>query len=320
MLSLDCANNFEDMSTNTTSTDSGRPHCPLVTVIIPCYNRDQYIKQAVDSVLSQDYSNVRLIVVDDGSTDDSRKILEEYGDKLCLLTHPGGANKGQSASINLGLEQSTGEYIAILDSDDWWAEYKLRLQVTFLESHTDVGLVYGNGYQTTASGEPKWRIYQADHAEDSDPARVLADCYFLVPNNSLVRRSVFDEVGGFDESLRAAQDHDIAIRIAEVTKIAYIPEVVFYYRRHADSISNKGTRTRWTNGFYILKKAQRRFPYKRTDVFKRKAVLHFRMGQVLKEEGSSLAAYTRFLLAFFYDPRRALAVLSGRESTSPPSV
>jgi len=293
---------------------------PRVAVVIPCYNREKYIRQAVDSVLAQDYPETSLIVVDDGSSDRSRQVLESYGDQLKVLTHPNGENRGQSASINLGLACSESEYVAILDSDDWWATEKLSLQVSYLEAHPEVGLVYGNGYQVTEVGERKWRMYGSDHREDSDPARVLADCYFLVPNNSLVRRSVFNDVGGFDETLRAAQDHDIAIRIAEVTRIGYIPEVLFFYRRHADSISNKGTKTRWVNGFRILKKAAQRYPYRRRDIRRRRAVLHFRLGQVLAAERAWFRAGVHFLQAFINDPRRAIGVITGREPVSPPSV
>lgn len=292
---------------------------PRVSVIIPCYNREQYLAVAVQSVLDQTWPNIEVLVVDDGSTDGSRDVLASFGDKIRILTHPGGVNRGQSASINLGIQSSDGTYIAILDSDDWWAPEKLRKQVEYLESHPDVGLVYGNGYQVNADGSPRWRIYTSSHEEHSDPARVLADCYFLVPNNALVRRSVFEKTGGFDESLRAAQDHDMAIRIAEVTNLGYIAEDVFFYRRHDDSISKRGTKTRWTNGFYILEKAAKRYPYKPQDLRRRRAVLHFRMGQVLWGEGAYIGASWHFLRSLYSDPARSVRVLAGREPVSAPS-
>ena len=292
---------------------------PRVAVVIPCYNRQQYLAQAIQSVLDQTWTNTELVVVDDGSTDGSREVLASFGDRIRVLTHPGGVNRGQSASINLGIENSDSEYVAILDSDDWWAPEKLRLQVDYLEAHPEVGLVYANGYQVNADGSPRWRIYGSRHEEHSDPARVLADCYFLVPNHALVRRSVFEQTGGFDERLRAAQDHDMAIRIAEVTKLAYIPEDVFFYRRHDDSISKRGTKTRWTNGFYILDKAARRYPYKRRDLRRRRAVLHFRMGQVLWAERAYVRAGWHFLRSLLDDSGRAMRVLSRHERVSAPS-
>jgi glycosyltransferase involved in cell wall biosynthesis len=246
-------------------------------------------------------------------------VLASFGDRIRVLTHPGGVNRGQSASINLGIENSDSEYVAILDSDDWWAPEKLRLQVSYLEAHPEVGLVYANGYQVNADGSLRWRVYGSRHVENSDPARVLADCYFFLPTNALVRRSVFEKTGGFDESLRSAQDHDMAIRIAEVTKLAYIPEDVFYYRRHDDSISKRSTKIRWTNGFYILDRAARRYPYKRRDLRRRRAVLHFRMGQVLLAERASVRASWHFLRSLLDDPGRALRVLSRRERVSAPS-
>ncbi len=96
-----------------------------VSVIIPAYNRGDYIDQTIKSVLEQTYSNRELIVVDDGSTDGTYEKIIDYGEKLTLLTHAKRENRGQSAAINLGMENTTGKYIAILDSDDYSAVNKL---------------------------------------------------------------------------------------------------------------------------------------------------------------------------------------------------
>ena len=102
---------------------------PLVSVIIPCYNRQDYIAQTIDSVLNQTWPNIELIVVDDGCTDNSRQILENYGNRVQLLEHPGFTNKGQSAAINVGLNAAKGDYIAILDSDDLFLPQKIVKQI-----------------------------------------------------------------------------------------------------------------------------------------------------------------------------------------------
>lgn len=291
---------------------------PKVSVIIPAYNRESYIRQTVDSVLGQTYQNIELIVVDDGSSDGTRQILEQYGNKLLLLEHEQRANKGQSAAINLGLKKAVGHYVAILDSDDYWHPDKIKIQVEFLEQNPDVGLVYGNGEGVNADGEYLYDIYSDSHYEENKPANVLMDCYFLVPNNALVRKSVFDEVGGFDESLRSAQDHDMAIRIAEVTKLAYINYKWFYYRRHGQSISQKNANLRWNNGFIILEKAIKRYPYSRITRLKRKAVLHFRLFQCAIEKNNYIKALFHVVLSGLYDPLRALKVLSGNEKITSP--
>lgn len=248
---------------------------PKVTVIIPCYNRDNFIQKTVDSVLNQTYFNIEIVVVDDGSTDSTRQILDSYGDSIEILEHPGRKNKGQSASINLAMRSTESEYVALLDSDDLFAPNKIKQQVAYLEENPDIGLVYSNGFAIDEEGRKLYEIYQKGHVEKSDPNRVLLDCYFLVPNNSLVRHSAFNLAGGVDESLRSAQDHDMAIRLAEIAKLAYLDEHLFYYRRHKDSISAKKVDLPWRNGFKILKKASNRDNYKFSTKRRRFAVLNF---------------------------------------------
>lgn len=289
-----------------------------VSVVIPAYNREKYIRQAVDSALEQTYGNVEVIVVDDGCSDGTRPILESYGDRIVLLEHPGRANRGQSASLNLGLQKASGDYIAILDSDDYLTPTKLEDQVSYLEQHPEVGLVYGNGWWVDADGQKPYPFYEPGHHEDGDPGRVLLDCYFSLPGFSLVRADVYRKVGGYDESLRASQDHDMAIRIAEVTKVAFLDKPAFYYRRHGDSISVNSTELRWRNGFIILNKALKRYPYPGRVVRARRAVLYFRLGQVLAARKQWLKAAGCLLMSALNDPMRALGVVLGRERITKP--
>lgn len=286
-----------------------------VSVLVPAFNRADYIKETVNSVLTQDYPNVELIVVDDGSTDGTFEILSEYAGrgKLKLLTHPGRENKGQSAALNLALDAASGEFIAILDSDDLFLPGKLSAQVEYLNKHPDVGLVYGMGEGVDGSGQWLYDIHSPDHVEPNDPNAVLLDCYFLLPQNALVRRSVYDQVGCFEEDFRAAQDHDMLVRIAEKTRFGFIPIKVFQYRRHGDSISNNGLRRRWTNGFEILIRAKARYPYRASTVRKRNALLNFRMAQVCWQENRYMGALGYLLKSGFLDPVRALRVITGRE-------
>lgn len=288
----------------------------LVSVIIPSYNRAAYIDQTVKSVLEQTYPHVELIVVDDGSSDGTFERLQAYGDAIRLLTHEGHANKGQSAALNLGLSVATGDYIAILDSDDYWAPEKLENQVLYMGGHPDVGLVYCNGYHVDADGNILYPFHSSDHVEPNDPNRVLLDCYMLLPQSSLVRSEVFRRAGLFDEGLRAAQDHDMLIRIAELTTFAYQPQFWFYYRRHDSSISVNGLERRWRNGFLILEKARHRFSYRPATIRKRLAVLNFRLGQLYWNEGKKLKSMSFLLRAGMLDPARAMGVVLGREKVA----
>ncbi|MEX0729853.1 MAG: glycosyltransferase [Aquisalimonadaceae bacterium] len=296
--------------------DKKVPIDKLVSVIIPAYNRESFIRRTVTSVLEQTYSQVELLVTDDGSTDGTTSILTEYSkrDQLRLLSHPGRQNRGQSASINLALTEATGDYICILDSDDMFAPRKLEVLVDYLENNPEIGLVYSNGYAVDEKDNILYEIHSADHQEFNDPNRLLLDCYFLLPQNAVVRKSVFDKAGRFEEAFRSAQDHDMLLRIAEITKMAYISDFLFYYRRHRDSISAKRQDVRWRTGFEILRRAADRYPYRKETIRRRRAVLHFRTGQVCWDAGRKFQALKHLLMAGVLDPLRGLAVIFGREA------
>lgn len=292
---------------------------PRVSVVIPVFNRGKFICATIESVLSQTYRDFEVIAVDDGSQDDSREVLDSFGSSIRCLEHPGRANRGQSASINLGMRNACGELIAILDSDDLWLPHKLAAQVECLESHPEVGLVYGNGWAIDEKDVRKYPIYPAGHREYSDAGRVLLDCYLSLPSNALVRADVYRKVGEFDEKLRASQDHDMVIRIAEVTKLAYIDSHLWCYRRHGGSISANSAELRWRNGFRIVEAAKRRHPYAKGVLRRRRAVLHFRLGQCSFSAGRFLRALVHFAVASILDPGRTISVIVGNERLSSPN-
>lgn len=287
----------------------------LISVVIPAFNRAPYIEDALRSVFDQDYPSIELIVVDDGSSDGTYEILKKHQerDAIKLLTHPNRANRGQSAALNLGLREAAGEFVAILDSDDMFAPGKLEDQASFLTANPEVGMVYGQGHAVDAGGNFLFELPANGHKEAGDPNHLLLDCYMALPGGALVRKSVLDEVGFFEESFRAGQDHDMALRIMEATKTAYLPKLAFFYRKHGDSISAKGLERRWKTGMEILERARQRYPYKRSTLRKRKAVLHFRLGQTYWREGGKVKALPHLVTSGALDPARALSVILGRE-------
>ena len=287
---------------------------PQVVVIIPSYNREKYIRATIDSALSQTYSNIDVAVVDDGSSDRSREILIGYGDRIRFFEHEARENRGQSASINLAMRETTGRYVAILDSDDVWTVDKIEKQVVFLEKHPEFGIVYGNGFAIDENGKILYKLIPPGHQEKSDPRRMLLECHFNIPSNALVRRSAYEQAGEFDETLRSSQDHDMAIRLLEITNAAFLDEPVWYYRLHPDTQSLKHAKRRWMNGFRILEKACRRYPYGWGVKRRRLAVLHFRIGQCFSSEGAYYRAAKNFLFAGVFDPARAARVLMGMET------
>ena len=294
------------------------PFHPLVSIIIPCYNSENFIAETLESAFSQSYMNIEVLVVDDGSTDNSRKILEKYSDRLTLLEHPGRMNKGPAAAFNLALRYCQGEYIAILDSDDLFYPSKIEKQVAYLKSHFGMGIVFSNGMNINKDGEEIYPLYPEGERPIVGPELELECCAFNLPCNALVRKSIYDEAGFFNEAYRTAYDHDMAIRLAEIAPAGYVNEILWCYRRHSASISHTRTMERWKNGFKILDAAVKRYPYPFKTRFRRKAVLHFRLGQCYLHRKELLKGAYHFLLACAYDPVRSVGVVLGKEKVSGP--
>lgn len=287
---------------------------PLVTVIIPCHNSEKFIKQTIDSALSQTYGNIEVIAVNDGSTDATRQILDSYRERIRVLEHPGGQNKGQWASANFAMRHSGGDYVALLDHDDLWAPAKIERQVNFLDGRPDIGLVYINGHAIDENGNRLYKLFPLGHVEANRPEKILLNCYIPSPSNSLVRRAALDKAGEFDEELSCVADHDILIRLAEVTRFAFLDENLYFYRRHANQLSQRSERRMWENGFKVLDKACKRYGYSGNVRRKRLAVLNYRLGRCVADESGILRALPFFFKSGFTDPLRAIKILFGLES------
>jgi len=182
---------------------------PLVSVIIPTYNRGWILQEAIDSVLDQDFSDFELIVVDDGSNDNTREILGAYRDRITVLRQP---NRGVSAARNRGINEAAGQLIAFLDSDDLWLPGKLSTQVGFFEDNADAvinqtqEIWIRNGQRVN----PKKRHHKFSGMIFE---RSLALC-LVSPSAVMIKKSLFEAVGGFDENLPACEDYDLWLRIS----------------------------------------------------------------------------------------------------------
>jgi len=182
---------------------------PQVSVIIPTYNRSWSIKEAIDSVLAQDYTEFELIVVDDGSTDHTSDVLDSYGDDIKVLSQK---NKGVSAARNRGIAEASGKFIAFLDSDDLWLPQKLTLQIEFINQTPDALICQTeevwirNGLRVN----PKKR-----HKKPSGMIfKPSLELCLVSPSAVMIQRSLLDRVGGFDETLPACEDYDLWLRIS----------------------------------------------------------------------------------------------------------
>jgi glycosyltransferase involved in cell wall biosynthesis len=225
---------------------------PLVSVIVIFLNAEEFIREAIESVLAQTYKNWELLLVDDGSTDKSRDIAmrctERYTRRVRYLEHAGHDNRGMSASRNLGIANAKGEYIAFLDADDVWLPNKLEGQVAALESQPDAAMVFGpTQWWYSWSGKPEDRLRDYIHDLGVPPNTLLQPPALLgrflhVPEispctcSALIRRKVVDQVGGFEENFRGLyEDQAFFAKVSLAAPVFVTSQCSARYRQHANS-------------------------------------------------------------------------------------
>jgi glycosyltransferase involved in cell wall biosynthesis/peptidoglycan/xylan/chitin deacetylase (PgdA/CDA1 family) len=205
----------------------------LVSVVLPCYNQAHYLAAAIESVLAQTYSNVEVVVVDDGSTDNTHEVAARYPDVRCVRQ----SNKGLSAARNAGLRSATGTFITFLDADDTLEPEAVARGLECLRAHPEAAFAYGKFLRTNANGEVLADEPHAPIGSDAF-ANLLRGNHIGMHAAVLYRRAVLQLVDGFDEGLRACEDYDLYFRIARRLPIAGHPHVVARYRRHEASMSS----------------------------------------------------------------------------------
>ncbi len=194
---------------------------PLVSVIIPAFNSESFITEAVESVMRQDYEHLEIIIVDDGSTDRTAEIVGRINAPIRLFRQ---SNKGPSAARNVGVQNALGDIIGFLDADDWWPDGKLRMQLSRMAEDPDLEIVLGRVKYTGELND----IEQNLRFESDDQTVMNVNL-----GSGLFRREVFARVGLFAEDLRHFEDHDWFMRAREVgVRITILPETTLFYRRH----------------------------------------------------------------------------------------
>lgn len=206
---------------------------PEISVVIPTYNAARYVGAAVDSVLAQTFTDLEVLVVDDGSEDNTREVLAPYGQPVRYLYQE---NAGVSAARNLGIAKSRGRYVAFLDADDTWLPGKLELQRSALTCMPGVGACYSAHIVADEDLSPL--------GVQRSPRRAgaLEDLLFRgnvvgTPSTVIVERELLERVGGFDPAFSQCADWDMWVRVARHTEFAYIGEPLVTYRQHANNMS-----------------------------------------------------------------------------------
>jgi glycosyltransferase involved in cell wall biosynthesis len=223
---------------------------PLVSVVTASYNMGHYVCQAIESVLGQEYPSVEVIVVNDGSTDDTATRLARYdGDGRVQVIHQ--ENLGQTVAKNRGLAAASGEYVGFCDADNIWLPGKLASQVPLLASRPEVGVVYGDILLIDGEGKPL-SAPQKRRFSGRITGKLLID-NFVTFNTTLVSRALLEEVGGFDEELRMAIDYDLWLRISLNYEFLYVDRPLVEYRIWGGQMSHR-TGERMDNFFRLLEK------------------------------------------------------------------
>ncbi len=205
-----------------------------VSVLIPCYNHQNFISQTINSVMNQTFDDFELIIIDDGSKDNSVAIIKELQNKFKfkLISR---SNRGLVPTINELLSLSTGEYYVIFASDDVMLPKRLEQQVKFLDSNLEYAVCHSGSERISANGsfirtDNKFRPSGHVFAE-------LLKGNFIIAPTAIIRKSVLEDVGIYDESLQI-EDYDMFLRIAYKYPIRYLPEILVQYRQHGDNTFN----------------------------------------------------------------------------------
>jgi glycosyltransferase involved in cell wall biosynthesis len=211
-------------------------HTPLVSVVVAAYNMDRYVREAVDSVLAQEWPALEVIVVDDGSTDATVAALAAYaGESRVRVIRQ--ANAGQTVAKNVGLRAARGEYVGFCDADNAWLPGKLSRQVPLLEAAPDAAVAYGDIALFDGEGRPLPAPPVKRYGGRITQRLLLEN--FVTFNTALARRRVLEEFGGFDESLRMAIDYDLWLRISTRYEFVYLPEPLVRYRIWGGQMSHR---------------------------------------------------------------------------------
>jgi GT2 family glycosyltransferase len=206
-----------------------------VAIIVPCYNAESYLRRALDSVFAQTYRDFRVYAVDDGSTDDTVRVLDSYSDRCCFVSQ---RRSGPATARNRAIQMSDSSFLAFLDADDEWLPLKLERQMALLKQDSTLALVCSS---CAVSGEGR-ETFAFSTTQEPPPIsgklfeNLVRNCFVFTPT-VVARRRCLEEVGFFNESLAVCEDFNLWLRIAARWRIAFLPEVLAITHKHPASLS-----------------------------------------------------------------------------------
>ena len=280
---------------------------PLVSVIIPAYNAEKWINETIESVLSQDYESLEVIVVDDGSTDGTGLIVGRFEQRVRYIHK---LNGGQGSARNAGIKKSKGKYIAFVDSDDLWASNKISSQMTFL-ANTNLQWAYCDAI--AFDDVTRKHLFKFSDKSKQFEGNILEPLFlscFIQSPTPIVHRNIFDIVGYFDESreLKNREDWDMWLRIAIKYPVGKIASPLTYYRVHKSSVTGGEDPIRRLNGHLAVIEKIVGLESKLSNLKKNRiAICYIDAGLMLALEGRVALASKIFKSAILTNPKNLKA-------------
>lgn len=281
---------------------------PQVSILLTCYNHIRYLPAAVEGVRAQTFRDYEIVAIDDGSTDGTREWLKDQSDIRCIFNE---RNLGTYATLNIGLEQTDSEFVAVLNDDDLWAPQKLQRQLDLMDDCPQVGLVHtgghfidGEGKQT--EGNPLGFAFPRFRTGDILLGLVYENK--IIASAALARRECFDRIGPFNEAYFGSGDWEMWFRIAESYRVGFVDEELTFYRVHGANASHKLERI-WRDDQRLrewislqIEDLGDRFPVE--DVRKAQAFNWAALGTVRMLNGSPWTARAAYRASMHLDPKR----------------
>lgn len=248
---------------------------PLVSVILAAYNTAAYLRKTLASVLNQSYTNYEVVIVDDGSTDNTRAVAEEFIDDKRVRYHYQ-KNQGVSAARNFAASQARGKYLAMCDADDIWHPKKLAKQMRAFGEDPDLGVVYCNIGTIDEQGnilKPHSNRYKC---YSGWVTRNLILRNFVPGPTTVIRKAFFDEVGGFNTKLRLSEDYDLWLRLSTVCRFQHVDETLYLYRKHSMQNSASHAQELLKAHIRVVENFSERFPSHTTSRLTNRAIAETR--------------------------------------------
>jgi glycosyltransferase involved in cell wall biosynthesis len=286
----------------------------LTSVVIPAYNAAQYIDETIQSVINQDYLNWELIIINDGSKDNTLSVLEKYvsDSRISIYTQ---TNAGVSAARNHGTQKAKGKYISFLDADDFWQKDFLGKTIRAYELNSDAGLVHADMISINEESKITGKEFRGKCGWVLDNLLYWNETVISTPSGVIFKKDIINEIGGWDVRLSTAADQNIYFRIAAKYKVVRVPELLVFYRIHGHNMhtTNPALFEKDHLLAYRLAKEQKLF---KSNIFERKCFA--KLYYILSGENRVNRNFTKtiyyLLLSFFTYPLELIQVLANKRN------